>query len=301
VSKLFRTAAAVTAAAISEVFPGAQLLGGGETRFGFFYQFIPSYELPPEAVDLLQEKMRQIVRENRPIREAETVVMTAETWLKHRPGALAAMDPLDTVPLVHIGTFCDWMEGPFCPTVRDVGAFQILSMKRVGEAVRLEGAVFARKDELKAFIKKYAQYESYRAIGERLGYWKGELWLEKGLEAKRKVCEAWEMLGEEVAGSDEAIRAYGKAPVWFCRGDTLQQIIYTKDEDSLLQLVEKTFILLGFPVNRRGGQWIAQDGLGCEQVVCELRNEGKFIRLIVPVEKILALVIEQKHLQDLRA
>ena len=109
-SKLFQTAAALTAAAIFEVFPGSKLLGGGETRIGFFYQFIPSYSLPPEGLDLLQEKMRQIIRENRPIRGAETLVMTAEAMFlreKHTVavGTLREMDPKDSVSMVHLGDF----------------------------------------------------------------------------------------------------------------------------------------------------------------------------------------------------
>lgn len=196
-SKLIpRTAASVLALAISEIFPGSELLGGGETRTGFFYQFFASYQLPPEAIPMLEERMRQIIREEREIREMEMVACSAREFFESQGhvaavNALEEMEAKELVSVLTIGGVANLMEGPFCSTVKEIGAFKITSLKSLGDLeYRVEGSAFATKDQLKHFLHLLVRYETgnHLQVGTVNGYWRSEnghfVWLKQGLEAR---------------------------------------------------------------------------------------------------------------------
>ncbi len=218
-----RTAAAIAAAAISEVFPGSELFGGGETDTGFFYQFFSSHPLPPEAKNLLEEKMRQIIREERPFREMEMVACSAkELFLKaDHPAAVEALEELNPkalVSVVKIGSFVDLADGPFCASFREVAAFQITAFKVLEDReIRIEGTAFPTKEELKSFLKKLSKYaeENHLVRGQNFKFWQWRegrlLWLDRGLKAKRNILAFLKKSfgGHELAASsDEMMDAY---------------------------------------------------------------------------------------------
>jgi len=223
---ILSTSASVLAAAIYETFPGSELLGGGDTRTGFFYQFIPSYSLPPEALTMVEERMRQIIRENRPIRLLDMVACSARGLFAkqgHRAAidALEELEPKALVSVVQIGPFVDLMEGPCCSSVRDMGAFKLTSLQELQDReYRIEGCAFQTKDELKTFLKCLAQYSSgnHLSAGSLRRFWsveEGEMvWLPQGLKIRSELI-AWlqKNLGsEEVrASSEEALDRYGLA------------------------------------------------------------------------------------------
>lgn len=169
---------------------------------------------------MLEERMRQIIREDRPIREMEMVAFSAKELLT-KAGHLAAVDaleelePKELVSLVKVGSFCDVMDGPFCGSLREIGAFQILAIHPFGDCeYRVEGCAFSSKDQLKSFLRKYNRYaeENHLAVGERIGFWQrvGEklLWKQRGLFAKRALATALRnnaVNSEEVAYAEEAV------------------------------------------------------------------------------------------------
>ena len=195
--KIFRTAAALAASAIYEIFPGSELLGGGETEIGFFYQFIAPHPLHSEAMNLLDEKIKAMIREDRPIREMEMVAFSAkELFLKlHHLAAADAMEelePKELVSIVKIGEFADIIEGPFCSSVQEVGAFHLSKLEFLGDGeYRIEGTAFGTKDELKYFLKKAQKYanENHLVLGREkklFDQWLGHiLWFPKGLLVKK--------------------------------------------------------------------------------------------------------------------
>jgi hypothetical protein len=199
-SKLIsRTAASTLAASIYEVFPGSELLGGGETSTGFFYQFFSSYPLPPEARQMLEERMRQIIRENREIREMEMVACSAREFFG-REGHVAAvnaleeLEPKELISIVKIGGFANLMDGPFCSSVRDIGAFKITSVKSLGDSeYRVEGSAFSTKEQLKNFLQILGRYEkeNHLYLGSELAFWEVEnehiVWARRGLMVRNKM------------------------------------------------------------------------------------------------------------------
>ena len=311
-----RTAAALAAAAIYEIFPGSELFGGGETDTGFFYQFFYSHPLPPEASRLLEERMRQIVREDRPLRETEMVACSArELFLKEdhvaAVDALSDMGPKQLVSLIRIGSFSDLAEGPFCESVQEVAAFQITAVKNLGEqGIQIEGTAFPSKKELKDFLKLLAKYEEENHLerGQGLKFWQWRegkmLWLPKGLKAREGLLRFLKKRFDGVelkASSEGVVDAYcqKRMPMkavtvheeWkdpeegsglFEEGcqSIFQQSIYCSEKElkefsiSLLQIIDKTLIILGFNASAR--------------LVGQRRNEKELKRL----EEILGLKAE---------
>ena len=198
---ILRTAASALAAAIYEVFPGSELLGGGDTSTGFFYQFFSSYPLPPEARQMLEEKMRQIVRENREVQEMEMVACSAKQFFQKEGhvaavNALEEFEPKELVSIVKIGRFSDLMDGPFCTSIREVGAFKLTALQPLGDCeYRVEGCAFATKEQLKDFLRLLARYESgnHLLIGTNLGLWSQEgeqiIWTSRGLAVRQRMVQ----------------------------------------------------------------------------------------------------------------
>ena len=362
-----RTAVAVAAAAISEIMPGSELLGGGETSTGFFYQFFYSHPLPPEINKMLEERMRQLIREDRPIREMDMVACSAAELFR-KEGHSAAVntledaEPKELVSVLKLGNFYDLQSGPFCPSIREIGAFKITGWKFLGDGeYRIEGCAYRSKEELKLFLRKLSKYEDQNHIarGSQLQYWQnssdGLLWLPLGLKARRevikKIVDVLCASSKEVRGTEKAVSRYEmQGSIWQLvervadpEGDCglleegcqsyVEQTIYCSEQDlkdrlsSLLQLIHKTLIILGFPSSiglrgrRLGGkglklleqalsaaglqanfkaderdalrlEWTVEDGLGRHHPVMELRLEPR-LAWKASIERILALLLEQ--------
>ncbi|HDZ85206.1 MAG TPA: threonine--tRNA ligase, partial [Candidatus Moranbacteria bacterium] len=66
---LRHSTAHVLAAAVLEMFPEAKFAIGPATENGFYYDFDLPRTLIPEDLDILEEKMKKIVKENHPFRK----------------------------------------------------------------------------------------------------------------------------------------------------------------------------------------------------------------------------------------
>ena len=363
-----RTAAALTALAIKEAFPGSQFMMGGETARGFFCQFVAPFPLPPVARDMLEERMRLIVRENRSIQEMEMVAFSARELMKRERSlfsvdALLDCDPKGLVSVVKIDDFYELMDGPFCPSIRDVGAFKVIAMIDLGELeYRVEGCAFATKVKLKEFLKCFAEYKTsnHLAVGQRLGFWDYSdslIWQPKGLALKGRLVSFFKESfgGLEYACANVtdfskfALKQKKPFTAWIINDkvglplegeglfeevcqSSIQQKIYCASEEldalliSLLQTIDKTFIILGFHTHVRllrhkksekllkcfeavlgkdlpleidgvpGArvQWMVLDGLGRQQIALEveLLDDKTCVQMKVRIEKILALLLE---------
>ena len=189
ISTLRRTAAEIAALALSELYPGVHLLGGGETPLGFYYDFSIPY---PVHIHLVEEKMRQIIREKREIRTLEMVPFSAAELLKSegllsRLGELSGEEGL--VELIQIGKFYDLSPGPHLKNTAGLAAFKI-SMEPLPEnSIRILGWCEQSKDALKQFLKKLDQYTEPAVLGERMKLWKGDVWLPAGLKMRQELTQ----------------------------------------------------------------------------------------------------------------
>lgn len=197
-SILNRTAAEVAAAAFYEKFPGIELLGGKRTSLGFSFDFLSAFSLPAEVEILIEDQMRQIVREKRPIRVLEMVPFSARELLLKEGHVLRAdeVGGEGLVEVVQIGSFYNLSPGPHLTCTSHLQAFKLWPMEKIGDnVVRLAGCAFPTKEELKQFLKQLRVYPEigHEKVGLKKRLWlilDGQVvWLPAGLEIRKDVVE----------------------------------------------------------------------------------------------------------------
>jgi threonyl-tRNA synthetase len=85
-----QSAALVLAAAVIELFPGAQFLSGEGTSKYFFYDFTFPFTFQPELLILIEERMRLIIKEKRAVKMLEMMPLNAADLMRHNGQLLAA-------------------------------------------------------------------------------------------------------------------------------------------------------------------------------------------------------------------
>lgn len=318
-STLRRTAAEIAAAAVFELYPDVELLGGGETSLTFFYDFFIAH---PIHLEVVEEKMRQIVRERRPIRTLEMVSFSAGELLK-KEGHLARRDALEEgmVELIQIGSFYDLCPGPHLKNTAELAAFKISLEPLPERHVRLTGWCASSKEELKEFLKKLKHYTDPIQIGERMGFWKGDIWLGEGIRMRQRLIQIlktdWFSGAVEVSGPPngdriEMHRSLGKgkvAEVWVDppSSETKLQVSFfgqsEKELISSLHSIGKTLTILGFDHSTvstgQGTDYLVKDELGRNWPVVHIKNMTKKGSSTVDfvwtaaVEKIFYLLLEK--------
>ncbi len=303
-----RTAAEIAAAAVHEIYPDIQLLGGGETDTGFFYEL---YFPHPIHAHLIEERMRQIVRERRPIRTLEMVAFSASELLK-KEGHLARLEELEDglVEIIQIGSFHDLSPGPHLKNTAELAAFKISVEELPEKGMRITGWCAASKEELKQFLKKLDEYTEPAIIGEKMGYWKGPIWLPPGIQMRNQLIQflkkEWFNGILEIAAPLEADRSLlGHSKVAEVIGDKEIQISFfgpSKGEMiSYLQLIGKTLTILGFnhftvPNGSEVDYWI-EDGIGRSHPVVQVkRNSKKEAAISIRMDQMLAHLVEKNLL-----
>jgi alanyl-tRNA synthetase len=197
-SILNRTAAEVAAAAFLEKFPGVELLGGRRSSLGFSFDFRIAAPLPPEIEILIEEAMRQIVREKRPIRVLEMVPFSARELLLKEGHAARAEEAggEGLVEVVQIGSYHNLSPGPHLSSTSGLAAFKLWPMKKIEVGVyRLSGCAFPTKEELKQFLKDWRDYpeKSHERAGLKKSLWRllgaQVVWLPGGQALRKGVVE----------------------------------------------------------------------------------------------------------------
>ncbi len=191
-----RTAAEITAAAVFELFPDVKLWGGEGTAVGFSYDLFFPHPINPDTMALIEEKMRQIVREKRQIRTLEMVPFSARELLKAQ-GHHARAQELEgsgLVELIQIGSFYDLSQGPHLQNTAELAAFKLRMIEPLeGKGIRIWGSAASSKQELKIFLKKIETYstQNHVALGEKFQLWteleEGIVWLPRGLALREKI------------------------------------------------------------------------------------------------------------------
>lgn len=198
--KIRRTAAEILAAAVYEMFPGVDLLGGSDTHSGFYYDFYFPHTVNPELHLQIEERMRQIVREQREIRDLEMVAVSAKEFLKSKGHKVRPrqIEGEGLFSVVQMGAFVDLSSGTHLKNTAQITCFKLFSpMKLEGREIRIMGAVFESKDELKEFFKKWNSYPKRRheKVGENRHFWcevePGLVWLPLGLKAQEDLMRTF--------------------------------------------------------------------------------------------------------------
>lgn len=166
-----RVAAEVLAAVVQKLFPNAKLLGGETTSWGFFYDFIFDQPFLPSLLDIVEMKMRTLIKEGQEIYPQTMMRENAATMFLHYHQPLLA-DLIDHQPdalvnIVRIGDFYGFCPEPPIKSTSDLGQIKLLQIeefsvpdpkgKKTQLITRIRGTLFFDQKELKTFVKALNQ------------------------------------------------------------------------------------------------------------------------------------------------
>jgi threonyl-tRNA synthetase len=194
------------AAAVTNLFPGAQCGIGPATDEGFFYDFVVPRPFVPEDLEKIEAKMKQMASEDLPYERQMWPRADAIDFFSKRGEPLkvqlieektAGQSEVSCYTIKDRDTFVDFCVGPHVPSTKNLRAFKLLSVSNAywkGDAhnqpmQRIYGTSFFKEDDLKQHLhqQEEAKKRDHRKLGRELGlFWfhpwaAGEpFWLPKG-------------------------------------------------------------------------------------------------------------------------
>jgi len=204
---LYRHSAAhLLAAAVTQLFPGAQCGIGPATDEGFFYDFVVNRPFVPEDLDAIEKKMKDLAaqdlvyeRQIWPREEAKQFFAAKGEPLKVQliEEKTAGQSDVSVYTIKDRETFVDFCVGPHVPSTGRLKAFKLLATSNAywkGDASnqpmqRISGTAFLSEADLKAHLQRIeeAKKRDHRKVGKDLGLfifhqWApgATFWLSKG-------------------------------------------------------------------------------------------------------------------------
>lgn len=170
------SAVALLGAALQEVFPAIQLIGGRATSLGFVYDVVGNIPADTTLLSLVEERMRAIINRDLPLRSREMVRENAAEFFRHRDQSLKAESlqdyPEGLVGLLEFGPYMDLAPLPHVQSLSEVKAVCLLSVSTAprllpsGEEVSvtsIAGTVQRDPQQLKTFVKRMKASKDNRA------------------------------------------------------------------------------------------------------------------------------------------
>ena len=193
---LFRHSTAhLLAAAVTQLFPGAQCGIGPSTDEGFFYDFIVDRPFVPEDLDAIEKKMKELAsqdlvyeRQMWPRDEAIRFFAAKGEPLKVQliEEKTAGQSEVSCYTIKDRDTFVDFCVGPHVPSTGRLKAFKLLTTSNAywkGDArnqpmQRISGTAFLSETELKSHLQRVeeAKKRDHRRVGKELGLFMFHKW-----------------------------------------------------------------------------------------------------------------------------
>jgi len=192
---LRHSTAHLMAAAVTNLFPGAQCGIGPATDEGFFYDFIVDRPFVPEDLDRIEARMRDLAQQDLPYERQMWPREEAKTFFASRgePLKVQLIDEktegqteVSCYTIKDKETFVDFCVGPHVPSTSKLKAFKLLSTSNAywkGDArnapmQRIYGTAFTSDKELKAYLTQVeeAKKRDHRKLGRELGLFTFHPW-----------------------------------------------------------------------------------------------------------------------------
>jgi threonyl-tRNA synthetase len=183
------------AAAVTNLFPGAQCGIGPATDDGFFYDFIVNRPFVPEDLAAIERKMKELAsqdlifeRQMWPRDEARTFFAKRGEPLKVQliDEKTAGQSEVSCYTIKDPDTFIDFCVGPHVPSTGRLKAFKLLSTSNAywkGDAKnapmqRIYGTAFLKESELTEHLHQIeeAKKRDHRKVGRELGLFMFHKW-----------------------------------------------------------------------------------------------------------------------------
>lgn len=184
------------AVAVLEVFPDAQVRGGGEESIGFYRDFEFSQEFRPEYLPLIEERMKKISKSSPELRTFEMVPQSARAMLE-KQGQPWLADSLPhgkgvLIQLCQLGRFVDVITSQIKAEAFELTEFQLLE----NGATRIFGFSAKNAQDLQVFSKKVKKYSkaNHQVLGEDLKLFsvkEGWCFYPRGVQLRKKILNTW--------------------------------------------------------------------------------------------------------------
>ena len=183
------------AAAVTQLFPGAQCGIGPATEEGFFYDFVVSRPFVPEDLEAIEKRMRELASQDLPYaREIWPRTEALAFFAQRREPLKVQLIEEKTAGQTHVScytikdrdTFVDFCVGPHVPSTGRLKAFKLLATSNAywkGDArnqpmQRIYGTAFFKQDELEQHLHRLeeAKKRDHRKLGRDLGLFMFHKW-----------------------------------------------------------------------------------------------------------------------------
>ncbi len=183
------------AAAVTQLFPGAQCGIGPATDEGFFYDFVVDRPFIPEDLEQIEARMKELAAQDLPYERQMWSRDEAIQFFSQRGEPLKVqLIHEKTEGQTHVScytirdrdTFVDFCLGPHVPATSKLKAFKLLTASNAywkGDAKgtpmqRIHGTAFFKDDELKQYLHRVeeAKKRDHRRLGRDLGLFTFHPW-----------------------------------------------------------------------------------------------------------------------------
>jgi len=175
----------ILATAILEMFPEAKFGVGPNIENGFYYDFDLPRTLIPEDLPILEEKMRQIIKQNLPferqeITHANAVLHFSKAKQIYKVEILETEAKEEKVTVYRTGNFVDLCRGPHIDSTGEIDGASFKLTKIAGAywrgdeknkmLQRIYGVAFQNKKELAEYLKQQEEAEKrdHKKLGREL-------------------------------------------------------------------------------------------------------------------------------------
>jgi len=216
---LRHSTAHLMAAAVMNLFPGAQLGIGPATDEGFFYDFIVDRPFVPEDLDAIEQKMKELAQQDLPYERQMWPRDEAKAFFAKRgePLKVQLIDEktegqkeVSCYTIKDKETFVDFCVGPHVPGTGKLRAFKLLSTSNAywkGDArnapmQRIYGTAFASDKDLKAYLTQIeeAKKRDHRKIGREQKLFMFHQWAPGAAFWLAKGTTLWNTLANYMRG-----------------------------------------------------------------------------------------------------
>jgi threonyl-tRNA synthetase len=203
----------VMAQAVRELFPGVKLAIGPSIEEGFYYDFDPQKPFEPEDLNRIEERMKEIIKENHRFERKELSKSEAEAFFREKQEnykleILIELEDEKAVLYQH-DSFVDLCRGPHLPSTGLIKSFKLLSVagaywrgsERNPMLQRIYGISFPKKEALDLYLKNLeeAKKRDHRLLGKELELFSISeeigpglvLWHPKGAQIRRVIEDYW--------------------------------------------------------------------------------------------------------------
>jgi threonyl-tRNA synthetase len=207
------------AAAVTQLFPGAQCGIGPATDEGFFYDFIVDRPFVPEDLEAIEKKMRELAaqdlryeRQMWPREEARRFFGAQGEPLKVQliDEKTEGQAEVSCYTIKDRDTFVDFCVGPHVPSTGRLKAFRLLSTSNAywkGDArnqpmQRIYGTAFFSENELKTHLQRIeeAKKRDHRKLGKELGLFMFHPWAPGATFWLARGTVLWNTLADYMRG-----------------------------------------------------------------------------------------------------